>query len=289
MSEKRAEQILRRAKRKAKRAEKGVAAEARVPNAKGKFTGTGNRCGHRKDAPLPYIPPPEHKPRPHPLVDLEKRGPDLIYKLLKKVRRESSPRRPSGRRTRSEARDAAQVACCCGLHYLNRKTMTIEIPAESGNGAVGVGYALIVDRTGIKSYSRVQRAFAVLYEIGWVVAERVWERLPNGQLKWLPSIRWFTREFFVALRKGAWYDSWTQRAEKKAQKKARAEEAKEKAKEAKPTDPLVALYQRVLQRLGGHHGLVGVKIWKMIYDHKTDEEELVRFGELAMANARAPP
>ena len=71
MSEKRAEQLLRRAKRKAKKAGKSVVSpEARVPNVRGKFTGTGNRCGHRKDAPLPYIPPPEHKPRPHPLVDL---------------------------------------------------------------------------------------------------------------------------------------------------------------------------------------------------------------------------
>jgi hypothetical protein len=42
--------------------------------------------------------------------------------------------------------------------------------------------------------------------------------------------------------------------------------------------------------LGGHHGRVGVKIWKMIsYDHKRDEEELVKFGECAIAAARAPP
>jgi hypothetical protein len=282
MSEKRAEKLLRRAKRKAKKVE-GVAPEARVPNVRGKFTGTGNRCGHRKDAPLPYLPPPEHDPRPHPLVDLEKQG-ELIYKLLRKVRRESSPRR-----IRSEARDAAQIACCCGLHYLNRKTMAIEIPGEKGSGDVGVGYALIAKRTGINSW-RIQRAFAVLYEIGWVVAERVWKRLPNGQVQWLPSIRRFTRAFFVALRKGPWYDGWTTRTEKKAQKQARSTEAKAKAQEAPSEDPLVALYQRVLRRLGGHHGRVGVKIWKMIsYDHKRDEEELVKFGECAMAAARAPP
>ena len=283
MSEKRAEQLLRRAKRKAKKVEGVASPEERVPNVRGKFTGTGNRCGHRKDAPLPYIPPPEHKPRPHPLVDLEKQG-ELIYKLLRKARRESSPRR-----IRSEARDAAQIACCCGLHYLNRKTMAIEIPGEKGSGDVGVGYALIALRTGI-SFWRVQRAFAVLYEIGWVVAERVYERLPNGQITWLPSIRRFTRAFFVALRKGAWYDGWTTRTEKKAQKQAMAAEAKAKAQEGPSEDPLVALYQRVLRRLGGHHGLVGVRIWKMIsYEHKRDEEDLVKFGECAMAAARAPP
>jgi hypothetical protein len=288
MSEKRAEQLLRRAKRKARRAEKSVAAEARVPNVRGKFTGTGNRCGHRPDAPLPYIPPPEHDGRPHPLCDIEKQG-AAIYKILRK-------KRPDGatRMTRSEARDAMQVACCCGIHYLNRKTMTIEIPPEKGNGSVwenvGVGYALIAKRTGLK-IRRVQRAFAKLYKIGWVVWKRDSKRLPNGQLKWLPSLREFTRDFFLAIKKAPWYDSWTGRAEKKAQKQARAAEAKEKAKEAAPTDPLAALYQRVLRRLGDHHGLIGVRIWKMIADeHKRDEEELVTFGELAMAaNARAPP
>jgi hypothetical protein len=244
---------------------------------------SGNGCEHRKDCPLPYMPPPEHKPLPHPLVDLEKQG-GLIYKLLRKVRRKSSPRR-----IRSEARDAAQVACCCEIHHLDRKTMTISIPGANGN--VGIGYALIAKETGLR-FGRVQRAFAVLYQIGWVESERKAYRLGNGQLRWLPSIRWFTRAFFLAMKKAGWFDSWTGRGQKKVQKKARAAEAFAKAQEAPSDDPLVALFQRVLRRAGGF-GEVGLKLgqrlWSMInYQHKRDEDELLRFLELSMA-ARGPP
>lgn len=238
----------------------------------------GNGCDHRKDSPLPYIPPPRHKPTPHPLCDIEKKT-EEIYKQLRKVRRTSSPRR-----IRSEARDAAQIVCCCEAHHLDRKTMTIQI-----NG-VGVGYALIAKETGLR-YGRVQRAFAVLYQIGWVGCERKAERLGNGQLKWLPSIRWFTRAFFLAVKKAAWFDSWTGRAQKKVQKKARAAEAEAKAKELPSDDPIVALYQRVLQRAGGidQVGKLAERLWAMIYYRgKTDEEELVSFLDLSMA-ARAPP
>lgn len=239
----------------------------------------GNGCDHRKDSPLPYIPPAHHKPLPHPLVDLEKRG-EVIYQLLRKVRRNSSPRR-----IRSEARDAVQVVCCCEIHHLDRKTMEVQIHG------VGIGYALIAKETGLR-YGRVQRAFAVLYQIGWVKWDRQAYRLDNGQLKWLPSIRRFTREFFLAVKKAAWFDSWTGRGEKKAQKKARVAEAAAKAKESPSDHPLVALYQRVLRRAGGYSE-VGLKlsrrVWEMLsYEHKTDEDELVTFLELSMA-ARGPP
>jgi hypothetical protein len=238
-----------------------------------------NKWGnHDPDSPLRYIPPPQHKPLPHPLCDIEKKT-DEIYKQLRKVRRTSSPRR-----IRSEARDAAQVVCCCEIHYLDRKTMSIQIHG------VGVGYALIAKETGLR-YGRVQRAFAVLYQIGWVESERDSYRLGNGQFHWLPSIRWFTRAFFLAVKKAAWFDSWTGRGKKKAQKKARAAEAAAKANEA-PTDPLVALYQRVLRGAGGI-AEVGLKLseqlWGMIrYQHKTDEDELASFLERSTA-ARAPP
>jgi hypothetical protein len=239
----------------------------------------GNGCEHRKDSPLPYIPPPQHKPLPHPLVDIEKHG-ELIYKLLRKAKRNSSPRR-----LRSEARDAVQVVCCCEVHHLDRKMMTIQI-----NG-VGVGYALIAKETGLR-FGRVQRAFAVLYQIGWVGSERKADRLDNGQLKWLPSIRWFTRAFFVAVKKAAWFDSWTGRGQKKVQKKARAEEARANALQEAPTDPLVALYQRVLRGAGGIAevgGKLSEQLWGMInYRGNTDEEQLASFLELSMA-ARAPP
>jgi hypothetical protein len=238
----------------------------------------GNGCGHRKDSPLPYLPPPQHKPLPHPLCDIEKKT-EEIYKQLRKVRRDGSPRR-----IRSEARDAAQVVCCCEIHHLDRKTMSIQIHG------VGIGYTLIARETGLR-YGRVQRAFAVLYQIGWVEWERKADRLDNGQLKWLPSIRWFTRAFFVAVKKAAWFDSWTGRGQKKAQKKARAVEAAAKANEA-PADPLVALYQRVLRGAGGIAEVgynLSQQLWGMIrYRGKTDEDELASFLERSMA-ARAPP
>lgn len=250
-----------------------------------KYPATGsNDCNHHKDEPLVYTPPPQHKKRPHPLCDMERLG-DLIYKRLKKVRRKDSKKR-----IRSEARDAAQIACCCGMHYLNRKTMTIELPAEDGSGAVGLGYAKMTDEIPIE-YGRAQRSFATLYEIGWVVWERVKQRLANGQVKWLPSLRKFTREFFVAIGKAPWYDSWTGRSEKKAQKKARAAEAEAKAKESPSDDSIVALYQRVLQRAGGmaQVGKLAERLWGMInYGYKRDEDELVTFLEQSIA-ARAPP
>lgn len=225
-----------------------------------------------------YTPPPHHKPLPHPLCDLEKKT-EEIYKQLRKVRRDGSPRR-----IRSEARDAAQVVCCCEIHHLDRKTMSIQL-----NG-VGIGYALIAKETGLR-VGRVQRAFAVLYAIGWVEADRDSYRLDNGRFVWLPSIRRFTRAFFLVMKKAAWFDSWTGRGEKKAQKKARAAEARAKAQEA-PTDPLVALYQRVLRRAGGIAEVgysLSQRLWGMInYQHKTDEEKLVAFLDLSMA-ARAPP
>jgi hypothetical protein len=238
-----------------------------------------NRCPHDKNNPQRYMPPPHHKRLPYPLCAMEQKGHDEIYKLLRKARRNSSPRR-----IRSEARDAAQVACCCEIHHLDRKTMSMQL-----NG-VGIGYALIAKETGLR-IGRVQRAFAVLYEIGWVEADRDSYRLDNGQFVWLPSIRRFTRPFFVAMKKAAWFDSWTGRGQKRAQKKARAEEARAKAREA-PTDPLVALYQRVLRRAGGI-AEVGYKlsqrVWTMInYERKTDEDGLVSFLDLSMA-ARAPP
>jgi hypothetical protein len=238
-----------------------------------------NRCPHDKSNPQRYIPPPHHKCVPHPLCNIEQQGPDQIYKLLRKVRRNGSPRR-----IRSEARDAMQVACCCEIHHLDRKTMSIQIHG------VGVGYALIAKETGLR-YGRVQRAFAVLYQIGWVTWERKADRLDNGQLKWLPSIRTFTRDFFVAVKKAAWFDSWTGRGQKKAQKKARAAEAAAKATEA-PTDPVVELYQRVLRGAGGI-AEVGLKLseqlWRMInYRGNTDEDELASFLERSIA-ARAPP
>lgn len=238
----------------------------------------GNGCDHRKDSPLPYVPPAHHKPLPHPLCDIEKKT-EEIYRQLRKVRRNGS-----ARRIRSEARDAMQVVCCCEIHHLDRKTMTIQI-----NG-VGVGYALIAKETGLR-FGRVQRAFAVLYQIGWVVAERASYRLKNGQLYWLPSIRRFTRDFFIAMKKRAWFDSWTGRSQRKAQKKARAEEAVAKATEA-PIDPLVALYQRLLRGAGGVAQVgyeLSQRLWSMInYEHKTDEGELVTFLERSIA-ARAPP
>ena len=169
--------------------------------------------------------------------------------------------------------------------------MTVSIPGDNG-GRVGIGYALIAQRTGLK-YCRVQRAFAKLYQIGWVLAERVARRLANGQLVWLPSMRRFTREFFVAVKKGAWYDSWTGRTQRRAQKQARAAEAVAAAKEEAPSvDPTVRLYREVLRRAGG---LIEVgydlsqRLWGMIrYEHRTDEDELVTFLGLSMA-ARAPP
>lgn len=238
----------------------------------------GNGCDHRKDSPLPYVPPPHHKPIPHPLCDLEK-STDMIYERMRKVRRNGSTRR-----IRSEARDAAQVVCCCEIHHLDRRTMTVQI-----NG-VGVGCALVAKETGLR-YGRVQRAFAVLYQIGWMVWERASYRLGNGQLHWLPSIRSFTREFFIAMKKRAWFDSWTGRSQKREQKKARAVEAAMKAKE-EPFDPIVALYQRVLERAGGIYkvgGKLAQRLWDMInYRGKRNEDELVDFLELSM-EARAPP
>ena len=237
-------------------------------------------CGHHKDRPLLYVPPAKHQPRPHPLCDLEKQN-QVIYKLLRKKRRTSSPRR-----VRSECRDAAQVACCCCLHYLDRKTMTIRIP-ESG---LGIGYALIADQTKMR-YRRVRRAFKVLYEIEWVEAERQAMRVENGQLLWLPSMRQFTRAFFVALKKASWYDSWTGRGQKKAQKKAMATEAARKAQEEAPRDPLQVLLQRVLRRAGGFRE-VGLKltkrVWEMIsYGRNKDEDELVKFLEPLYGGTRA--
>lgn len=239
-----------------------------------------NRCPHDKNNPQRYIPPPHHKRVPHPLCNMEEQGPDQIYKLLRKVRRNGSPRR-----IRSEARDAAQVACCCEIHHLDRRTMEVQIHG------VGVGYALIAKETGLR-YGRVQRAFAVLYDIGWMEWQRDSYRLDNGQLHWLPSIRRFTEAFFRAMKKLPWYNSWTSRGQKKVQKKARAAEALAKAKEAPSDDPIVALYQRVLRRAGGV-AQVGMslsgRLWSMInYGHKTDEDELVTFLEFSMA-AQAPP
>lgn len=136
--------------------------------------GSGNRCGHRPDAPqLAIQPPTHHRARPRILLRLTKRlerwyrDPScLAFAPLQRGRK---------RQRRSERREAIVALCSAVLHYTDLVTLRVGVVDPITRQYTAIDLAYLADLAGL-SLSRAQRAMDDLRASGLIRSFRRAER-----------------------------------------------------------------------------------------------------------------
>ncbi len=170
--------------------------------------GTGNRCGHRPQAPRFFSPPTTHAPHPKILVRFQSAieayfaHPDCLPSLNRANR--------SPRRQRSERREACVILAGTFIHYLDLGTLRIGIPHSDGTFQ-NLSMEFLAERAGL-SLRRAERACRDLVSAGILSVIRQSETTASGESRAQPALR----RLASALFKVFGLEKWLKRERDKA-------------------------------------------------------------------------
>lgn len=187
-----------------------------------KKASSGNKCGHRPDAPRFFAPPEKHALRPSVLrTSIAKlcgyfSNPKL-FPLLNAAN-------DSDRQQRSERREACVLLMSCILHYMDLVTYRVVIPGE--NGGMGLTMPYLSTLTGLGE-RRAERAIRDLKKAGIITVHPICEKLTDGTYKGLAAIRAVSKHFFAALG----LLDWLKHEQRKATERKIQREEKKRRKE----------------------------------------------------------
>jgi len=187
-----------------------------------KKASSGNKCGHRPDAPRFFAPPEKHALRPSVLrTSIAKlcgyfSNPKL-FPLLNAAN-------DSDRQQRSERREACVLLMSCILHYMDLVTYRVVIPGE--NGGMGLTMPYLSTLTGLGE-RRAERAIRDLKKAGIITVHPICEKLMDGTYKGLAAIRAVSKHFFAALG----LLDWLKHEQRKATERKIQREEKKRRKE----------------------------------------------------------
>jgi hypothetical protein len=159
-----------------------------------KFT-SGNKCGHRPDAPRFFAPPEKHALRPSVLRT-------TIGKLCRyfsdpKLFPTLNAANGSNRQQRSERREACVAILSCILHYTDLVTLRVAIPQADGTTA-GLTMPYLAKLSGLGE-RRAERAIHDLKTAGIITVHPICVKLTETVYKGLAAIRTVSRHLFTAL------------------------------------------------------------------------------------------
>lgn len=206
-------------------------------------TSTGNKCGHRPDAPRYFVPPEKHAKRPEILRRTQTavreyyRKPNDTLPLLNAVNE-------SDRQQRSERREACIDLLECILHFTDLVTLRVAIPQTNGSTA-GLTMPYLASLSGLGE-RRAERAIHDLKAAGIITVHPICKKLEDATYKGFAAIRAVSRHLFTRLGFGDWLkheqrkatERRLQREEKKRRKEMANIQMAITAAKPKATDPV---------------------------------------------------
>jgi hypothetical protein len=188
---------------------------------------SGNKCGHSPNAPRFFSAPEKHAKRPEILRRAQIALREYYAKpsaTLPGLNRISLPEReyrgqrrreyrPSGRRQRSERREACIDILACILHYTDLVTLRVAIPQADGSTA-GLTMPYLATLSGLGE-RRAERAIRDLKAAGIITVHPICEKLKDSTYKGLAAIRTVSKHLFTVLG----FHDWLKHEQRKAQER----------------------------------------------------------------------
>jgi hypothetical protein len=151
---------------------------------------TGNWCGHDKESPRFFIPPPEHGRRPS-VIHIAQKNIEKFYEKPKKWLNSLVYARESWRQERSEARESDSAVMQVLLHYVELASLRVGVPAED-NGFQSLDLEYIAEKAGV-SLKRAARSISRFKAAGYLEVHKRFEEYKDdgGETKYkgLASVR----------------------------------------------------------------------------------------------------
>jgi hypothetical protein len=204
----------------------------RTDRKKLKKASSGNKCGHRPDAPRFFVPPEKHAKLPLLLRQTQSAIQEYFWKIsifphLNAVNRKFK-KNGSARQQRSERREACIEILGCILHFTDLVTLRCGIP--QANGAMkGLTMPYLANLSGL-SERRAERAIRDLKNAGFITVHPICEKLADATYKGFAAIRTVSKNLFAALGFADWLQherrKATERRLHRSEKKRRKELAK---------------------------------------------------------------
>lgn len=178
------------------------------------FDISGNKCGHRPDAPRFFSPPEKHANRP----EILRRTQIAIQEYYRKPGTLPLLNAANGstRQQRSERREACIDLLCCIMHFTDLVTLRVAIPQNSGSMGLTMPYLAKLSGLGDR---RAERAIHDLKAAGIITVHPICVKLADTTYKGLAAIRAVSRHLFTRLGFGDWLKHEQRKAtERKLQK-----------------------------------------------------------------------
>jgi len=168
---------------------------------KGLNLNTGNRCGHSKEVLPTFVWRDDDMKRPNCVSLAVKILPDFYMQpeLLPEIRvaRECKSRSGKSRKQRSEGREAVVLLLTAILSRMDVLTMRVGKPFEN-DFFRGIKLASLAEIAGI-SFTRAERAMAVLIKARYITSIEVCEKLEDGTYQGYAAIRTVSVKLFKRL------------------------------------------------------------------------------------------
>lgn len=193
---------------------------------------SGNKCGHRPDAPRFFKPPEKHAKLPLLIRRTQEAIKDYFWKTsvfpnLNGVNG-STKRNGSTRQQRSERREACVELLGCILQFTDLVTLRVGMPQTDGT-MKGWHMSTLAELSGL-SERRAERAIRDLKKAGFITVHPLCEKLADATYKGFAAIRTVSQHLFAALGLGKWLNQErrkaTERGLHRSEKKRRQELAK---------------------------------------------------------------
>lgn len=193
---------------------------------------SGNKCGHRPDAPRFFVPPDKHRKLPLLLRRTQEAIQSYFWKTsifpnLNAVNG-STKLNGSTRQQRSERREACIELLGCILHFTDLVTLRVGIPQANGS-MMGLTMPYLARLSGL-SERRAERAIRDLRKAGFITIHPICKKLADATYKGFAAIRTVSKHLFAALGFAKWLNQEgrkaTERRLHRSEKKRRKELAK---------------------------------------------------------------
>lgn len=184
---------------------------------------SGNKCGHRPDAPRFFSAPKKHAKLPPLLRTVQVAIRDYYWKIdifpyLNAVN-------GSTRQQRSERREACIELLGCILHFTDLVTLRVGVPQANGS-MMGLTMPYLAKLSGLGE-RRAERAISDLKKAGYITVHPICEKLEDATYKGFAAIRTVSNKLFTALGFADWLKherrKATERKLQRSEKKRRKE------------------------------------------------------------------
>lgn len=187
---------------------------------------SGNKCGHRPDAPRFFAPPEKHAKLPPLLRSIQTAIQDYFWKIS--IFPQLNAINGSTRQQRSERREACIELLGCILHFTDLVTLRVGIPQANGS-MKGLTMPYLASLSGL-SERRAERAISDLRKAGFITIHPICKKLPDATYKGFAAIRTVAKELFAALGFADWLKHERRKATERRLERSEKQRRKELAK-----------------------------------------------------------